>query len=52
MEDKNLTKTIKESIYIIVNNPSLNNNIGKYNVPHVWDEVLFNTPPLKLNKIP
>ena len=29
-EDQNLTRTIKEALYIRVNNPSLNRNIGKY----------------------
>ena len=42
-EDHILTQTIKESIYIKVNNPSLNENIGKSNLPYIWDEVLFNT---------
>ena len=40
---------IKESIYIRVNNPTLNRNIGKFNLSHIWDRVLFNTPGLKLN---
>ena len=35
-------------IFIRVNNPSLNKNIGKYHLPHIWDEVLFNIPELKL----
>ena len=39
---------IKEAIYIRVNNPSLNRNIGKYHLPHIWDEVLINIPELKL----
>ena len=43
-EDQNLTRTIKEIIYIRVNNPSLTNNIDKYQMLHVWDEVLFYTP--------
>ena len=29
-EDQNLMRTIKEDLYISVNNPSLNRNIGKY----------------------
>ena len=29
---------------------TLNNNIGKFNLPHIWDRVLINTPGLKLNK--
>ena len=36
--DQNLIRAIKEAIYIRVNNPSLNNNIGKYHLPHIWDE--------------
>ena len=47
-EDQNLIRTIKEAIYIRVNNPSLNRNIGKYHLSHIWDEVLFNTSELKL----
>ena len=47
-EDQELARTIKESIYIRVNNPTLNHNIGKYNLSHIWDRVLFNTPGLKL----
>ena len=41
-EDQNLIRAIKEAIYITVNNPSLNKNIGKYHLPHIWDEVLLN----------
>ena len=37
-EDQNLMRTIKEALYIRVNNPSLNRNIGKYHLPHIWDE--------------
>ena len=47
-EDMNLMRTIKEDLYIRVNNPSLNRNIGKYHLPHIWDEVLFNTSELKI----
>ena len=47
-EDQGQARTIKESIYIRVNNPTLNQNIGKYNLSHIWDRVLFNTPGLKL----
>ena len=34
--------------FIRVNNPTLNQIIGKYNLNHIWDRVLFNTPGLKL----
>ena len=47
-EDWGQTRTIKESIYIRVNNHTLNQNIGKYNLNQIWERVLFNTPGLKL----
>ena len=47
-EDQSLIRTIKEAFYIRVNNPSLNKNIGKYHLPHIWDEVLYNSSELKL----
>ena len=31
-----------------MNDPSLNRNNGKYQLPQIWDEVLFNTLELKL----
>ena len=37
--------TIMEAMFIRVNDPSLNRNIGKYQLPHIWDEVLLNTSP-------
>ena len=48
-EDQNLLRTTKEALYIRVNNPSLNKNIGKYHLPHIWDEVLHNISELKLD---
>ena len=47
-EDQGQARTIKELIFIRVNNPTLNQNISKYNLSHIWDRVLFNTPGLKL----
>ena len=47
-EDQNLLRTIKEALYIRANNPSLNRNIGKYHLPHIWDEVLLNISELNL----
>ena len=35
MEGHNLARYIKESIFIRVNNPTLNNNFGKFNLPHI-----------------
>ena len=49
-EGHNLASNIKESIYIRVNNLPLNNNIGKFNLSHIWDRVLLNTKGLILNK--
>ena len=47
-EEQSLSRLIKESMYIRVNGPSLNKNIGKYHLPHMWDEVLNNSRELKL----
>ena len=41
--DQNLTRAIKETIFIRSNGPALNMNIGKYHLPHIWDDSLFNT---------
>ena len=51
-EDQNLTRAIKEALFIRVNDPSLNRNIGKYHLPHIWDEVLHKTSELKLKHWP
>ena len=45
-EDQDLSRLIKESINISVNNPTMNRNIGKFNLSHIWDRVLFSTPDL------
>ena len=50
-EDQNLTRAIKEALFIRVNDPSLNRNIGKYHLPHIWDEVLHETSELKLKTL-
>ena len=47
-EDQNLKRAIKEAMYIRANDPSLNRNVGKYHLPHIWDEVLFDTLELKI----
>ena len=47
-EENNLSRLIKGSMYIRVNGPSLNKNIGKFYLPHLWDEVLNNSRELKL----
>ena len=45
-----LSRYITESIFIRVNNPTLNNNVGKFNLPHIWDRGLIHTLGLTLNK--
>ena len=45
-EGHNMARAIKEANYIRVNNPTLNRHIGKYNLPHIWDKVLFSIPEL------
>ena len=47
-EDQSLMRAIKEAMYIRASDPSLNRNVGKYHLPHIWDEVLFNIPELKI----
>ena len=47
-EGHDIARNIKESIFIRVNNPNLNKNIGKVNLPHIWDRVSLNTPGLAL----
>ena len=46
-EDQSIARTNKEAILIKVNDPSLNRNIGKYELPHIWGEVLVKSPELK-----
>ena len=47
-EENNMARTIQEAMFIRVNNPTLNKNIGKYNLPHIWDRILLTIPELKL----
>ena len=49
-EDQNLMRAIKEAMYITANDPSLNRNVCKYHLAHIWDEVLFNIPELKITQ--
>ena len=48
-EDQNLMRAIKKAMNIRANDPFLNRNVGKYHLPHIWDEVLFNIQELKNN---
>ena len=45
-----IARTITDSMYIRVNNPTLNKNKGKYNLCHIWDRVLLTTPGLKIKR--
>ena len=47
-ENQSIARAIREAMLITVNDPSLNRNIGKYQLPHIWDEVLVKSPELKL----
>ena len=47
-EDNSIARNIKEAMFIRVNDPSLNRNIGKFQLPHIWDEVLARSPELQL----
>ena len=47
-EWQGITGLIKESIFIRINNPTLNRNIGKFQHSHIWDRVLFGTPNIKV----
>ena len=47
-EDNSIARNIREAIFIRVNDPSLNRNIGKFQLPHIWDEVLARSPELHL----
>ena len=48
-DHQSMTRTIREAMLIRVNDPSLNRNIGKYQLPHIWDDVLNRSPELQLN---
>ena len=48
MEAQGATRMIKEAMYILVNDPYLNRNLGKCNLPNLWDKVLEDNPSLQL----
>ena len=47
-QDQSMSRTIREAMLIRVNDPSLKRNIGKYQLPHIWDKVLVTSQELKL----
>ena len=48
--DHGIGRTIEESMYITVNNSTLNRNIGKFNLHHIWNRVLLNTLGLRIKR--
>ena len=47
-DNHGITSTIQESIYIRVNNLTLNRNIDKFNLHHKCNRFLLNIPGLKI----
>ena len=41
------SRTIKEAMFICVNDPTLNRNLGKYQLLPVWDNILQASPMLQ-----
>ena len=41
------SRTIKEPMLIHVQDPTLNRNLGKYQLPHIWDHPLLVSPTLQ-----
>ena len=39
-ETQGSSRNIKKAMFIRVNDPSLNRNLGKYQLPHIWDNIL------------
>ena len=46
-EGHNMVRTITEAIYTRVNNPALNKDTGKYNLPYIWDKVLHSPQDMR-----
>ena len=38
-DDQSMTRNIREAMLIRFNDPSLDRNIGKYQLSHIWDEI-------------
>ena len=47
-KSQGLSRNIKEAMYIKVNDPPLNRNLGKFLLLPVWDQVIKDTPSLQL----
>ena len=46
-EVNNQSRTIKEAMFICVQDPTLNRNLGKYQLLHIWDHLLMESPTLQ-----
>ena len=46
-EVNNHSRTIKEAMFICVQDPTLNINLGKYQLLHIWDNLLQASPTLQ-----
>ena len=42
------SRTIKEAMFIHVQDPAINRNLGKYQLLHIWDHLLQVSPTLQL----
>ena len=40
-------RNIKEAMFICIQDPPLNRNLGKYQLPHIWDHLLQASPTLQ-----
>ena len=41
------SRTIREAMFICIRDPTLNRNLGKYQLPHIWDHPLQLSPTLQ-----
>ena len=41
------TRTIWEAMFICMQDPTLSRNLGKYQLPHIWDHLLLASPTLQ-----
>ena len=41
------SRTVKEVMFICMQDPTLNRNLGKYQLPHIWDLLLQTYPTLQ-----
>ena len=46
-EVNNHSRTIMEAMFICVQDPTLNRNLGKYQLLHIWDHLLHASPTLQ-----